>query len=68
MFTGEKLLIEIEFLQVTEGHVHKRLILQIKNSFRKDLGYSVLMSIFRVKKWIFIRVLSVKAKMSSIEM
>ena len=58
----------INFKQISENGVHKRMILTINNPFGKKLLYHALMSTLGNKSWTETDVLPVEPKLSGIEM
>jgi hypothetical protein len=60
--------IEIEFKQITEGKLHKNMMLSIKNPFKKDIEYKAYIFLVKLKKWVNTSVVNIRAGLSSFEM
>ncbi len=59
--------ISISLRQLAEQHVHKSMMLEINNPFKKDLTYAVRMFLMRSKAWVDTDVLPVKAGLAAYE-
>ncbi len=57
----------ISFTQIAEGRIHKGMMLEIHNPFKKELNYKARMLLMQHNKWVSTGVIPVRAKLSSFE-